>query len=233
MAEKIKYTRKDLKGPDEFISTLGRGTAWARENRGKVLAAVGAVVLALAGVLGTRAYLLWQDQKAAKDLWPHLNRARELVQNPGEADPEKLVRLEQFLNAYVNMHPDARTTLFARYYLGSISYLRGEYDVSAAQFRSAIGLSRGKDTLMEFLAREGLAQSLEARGDIQGALAAYRDAASHAKGELRTQPWMGEARMLAGMGKKEEAAEVYRRILRENPDSPMKEYIEIRLSRAG
>ena len=214
MAEKIKYTRKDLKGPDEFISTLGRGTAWARENRGKMVAAV-VVVLALAGVLGTRAYLLWQDQKAAKDLWPHLNQARELVQNPREVGPEKLIRLEQFLNGYVNMHPGAKTTVFARYYLGSIAYLRGEYEVSAAQFRSAIGLYQKQDTVMKFLAREGLAQALEA------------------KGELRTQPWMGEARMLAGMGKKAEAAEVLRRILQENPDSPMREYIEVRLSQAG
>ena len=233
MAEKIRYTRKDLKGPDEFISTLGKGTAWARENRGKMVAAVVVVVLALAGVLGTRAYLLWQDQKAAKDLWPHLNRARELVQNPREVDPEKLIRLEQFLNGYVNMHPGAKTTVFARYYLGSIAYLRGEYEVSAAQFRSAIGLYQKQDTVMKFLAREGLAQALEAKGDIHGALAAYRDAASHAKGELRTQPWMGEARMLAGMGKKAEAAEVLRRILQENPDSPMREYIEVRLSQAG
>lgn len=233
MAEKIKYTRKDLREPDEFISTLGRGTAWARENRGKMVAAVSVVVLALAGILGTRAYLLWQDQKAARDLWPHLNRARELVQSPREVDPEKLVRLEQFLNAYVNMHPGAGTTVFARYYLGSIAYLRGKYEVSAAQFRSAIVDSKKRDSLMEFLVREGLAQALEARGDVPGALAAYRDAASHAQGELRTQPWMGEARMLAAMGKKTESLEVYRRILRENPDSPMREYIEIRLSQAG
>ena len=232
MAEKIKYTRKDLKGPDEFISTLGRVTAWARENRGKMIAAVAVVALVLTGIFGTRAFLLWKDQTAARDLWPHLNRARELVQTPGEVDPEKLVRLEQFLHGYVNMHPDAGTTVFARYYLGSIAYLRGEYEVSAAQFRSAIAFSKKRNALMEFLVREGLAQALEAKGDIPGALDAYREAASHAQGELRTQSWIGEARMLTGMGKTAEAVEVFRRILRENPDSPMREYIEVRLSQA-
>ena len=86
---------------------------------------------------------------------------------------------------------------------------------------------------MPFLVRQGLAQALEANGDLPGALAAYRDASSHSTGELRTQPWMGEARVLTAMGKQAEAIERYRGILRENPDSPMRELIEVRLSQAG
>jgi len=233
MAEKIKYTRKDLKGPDEFISTLARLTEWGRENRGKAIAAGIGFVLLLGGVLGTRAYLLWQESKASRDLWPHLNRARVLLESPGDADPEKLAQLEQFLTAYVNLHPGRKTTGFARYYLGSIAYLRGNYDLSAAHFRAAIGFAKEEQSIMGFLVRLGLAQSLEAKGDLPGALAAYRDTAAHATGEQRTQPWMGEARILAAMGKPAEAVERYRGILRENPDSPMREAIEIRLSQAG
>lgn len=233
MAEKIKYTRKDLKGPDEFITTLGRATEWGRENRGKAIAAVTAVVLLLGGGLGTRAYLVWQEAKASRDLWPHLNQARELLQVPGEADPQKLAQLGQFLDSYANAHPGRKPTGFARYYLGSIAYLQGDYDLSAAQFRAAMGLLTNKESIMVYLVRLGLAQALEAKGDLPGALAAYRDAADHSTGELRTQPWMGEARVLIAMGKKAEAIERYRDILRENPDSPMREVIEIRLSQAG
>ena len=50
MARKIKYTRKDLKSPDEFISTLGRATLWAKENRVTVAAAVIVTTLALGGI---------------------------------------------------------------------------------------------------------------------------------------------------------------------------------------
>lgn len=234
MAEKIKYTRKDLKGPDEFITTLGRATEWGRRNRGKAIAAVTAAVLLLGGSLGMRAYLTWQESKASRDLWPHLNRARELLQAPGAADPEKLVQLEQFLTAYANLHPGRKATVFARYYLGSIAYLRGDYDLSAVQFRTAMaGLPAGGESLMDYLVRLGLAQALEADGDLPGALAGYRDASAHSTGEMRTQPWMGEARVLSSMGKQAESIERYRSILRENPDSPMREVIEIRLSRAG
>src|SRR5512138_2256619 len=125
MAEKIKYTRKDLKGPDEFMTTLGRAVAWGRENRPKVLAAVAVAVLAVAGVFGTGAYFRWAEEKATADLWPHLNKAREFLQAPTSADAEKLARLEQFLGAHVKVHPGTKAALYARYYLGSIAYTRG------------------------------------------------------------------------------------------------------------
>jgi tetratricopeptide (TPR) repeat protein len=233
MAEKIKYTRKDLKGPDEFITTLGRVIEWGREHRGQAIAVIAAVVLLLAGGVGTRAYLAWQEAKASRDLWPHLNRTRELLQAPGEADPQILAQMNRFLASYVTRYPGEKTTGFAQYYLGSIAYLQGDYDRSAAHFRAALGLVEGGKSIMPYLAREGLAEALEAKGDLPAALAAYRDAAAGSTGELRTEPWMGEARVLAAMGKKTESIERYRSILLENPDSPLREEIEIRLARAG
>lgn len=233
MARKIKYSRKDLKSPDEFLSTLGRATLWMKENRSAVLAAVVAVVLASAGVIGTRAYFRWEESKATRDLWPHLNRAREYLEAPATADREKLDRLEEFLTAHVRLHPDTRAAVFAKYYLGSIAFLRGDFERSAMQFRSAIAAEKEQGTIMAFLLREGLAQALEARGDAQGARTAYEEAASFANGELRTPAWMGQARMLAILGRKEDAAAVFRRILVENPETPMKELIEITLSHMG
>jgi len=169
MGRKIKYTRKDLKGPDEFISTLGRATLWIRENRSRVLVAVAVLMMAAGGVFGTRAYVRWQEAKANRELWPHLNQAREVLQVPSVADQEKLDRLVEFLTVHVNLHPDTGAAVFARYYLGSIAYLRGDYDQSAAQFRSAITSGKEQGTLMDFLLREGLAQALEARGDAESA----------------------------------------------------------------
>lgn len=233
MARKIKYSRKDLKSPDEFISTIGRATLWVKENRTAVLAVLAVVVLVSGGVIGTRAYSRWEESKATRDLWPHLNRAREYLEAPTMADREKLDRLEQFLTAHVNLHPDTRAAVFAKYYLGSIAFLRGDFDRSAMQFRSALAAGREQGTIMDFLLRVGLAQALEAKGDAQGAQKAYEEAAASANGELRTQAWMGQARMLAVLGRKEDATAVFRKILVENPDTPMKELIEIKLSHMG
>ena len=229
MAEKIRYTRRDLKGPDEFISTFGRAVAWAKENRLRVGSAALAVV-ALAGIaLGGRAYLQWQEDKSSRDLWPQLNRARELLQTPAEADPEKLAALEQFLLSHVGMHPKTRATVYARYYLGSIAFLRGEYDRSAAQFRD--GIATGKAAgIMEYLLRDGIGRALEGKGDFPAAASAYREAAGFAQSEMKAQSFLAEARCLALAGKRSEAVALYRQILKDHPETKSRNLIDIQLA---
>jgi tetratricopeptide (TPR) repeat protein len=232
MARKIKYTRKDLKGPDEFISTLGRATLWVKENRFPVLAALAAVILASGGIFGARAYFRWQEAKANRDLWPHLIQAQDVLRSPGGgADGERLDSLERFLAAQAERHAGTEAAVFARYYLGSIAFLRGHYDRSAEQFRSAIAGGKPKGTVMDFLLREGLAQTLEAKGDAENAQKAYGEAAAFATGEFLTQARIGQARALATLGRAQEASEIFRKILAENPDTPLKELIQIQLSR--
>ncbi len=231
MAEKIKYSRKDLKSPDEFISAFNRAVAWAGENRAKVLAAAGGLLLLVGAVFGAQAYFRWEENKATRDLWPHLNRAREFLQSPTNADEEKLARLEQFLIAHVNTHQGTVAAVYARYYLGSIAFIRGNYDLSATNFRTAIQTGK-PDEVMPFLLREGLAQALEAKGDFAAASEAYREAAGVTAGDLKTQALMGQARTMALSGRKQEAIALYRRILSENPDSQTKELVEIKLARS-
>lgn len=231
VARKIKYTRKDLKGPDEFISTLGRATLWIKENRFPVLAALTAIILVVGGVFGTQAYYRWQEAKANRDLWPQLFQAQEVLRSPGVADEEKLDRFEKFLSAQVSAHPGTEAAVFAQYYLGSIAFRRANYDRSAEYFRSAIASGKERGTLMEFLLREGLAQTFDAKGDAENAQKAYGEAAGFATGGFRTQAQMGQARALATLGRKQEASEVFRKILVENPDTPLKELIQIQLAR--
>ena len=229
MAEKIRYTRRDLKGPDEFISTFGRTVAWAKENRSRVVAGALGVVAVVALAFGTRAYLQWEENKSNRDLWPHLNRAREILQAPSAAEPEKLAAIEQFLVAHANTHPDTRATVYARYYLGSIAFVRGNFDLAVSQFKA--GIATGKETgIMKYLLRQGIASSLEAKGDFAGAIAAYREAATFADGEMKTQSRLGEARVLGLTGKNAEAAALYRLVLQEAPGTPLRDLVEIRLA---
>ena len=229
MAEKTGFSRRDLKGPDEFISTFGRTVAWSKENRLKVAAgAIGAVaVVALA--LGTRAYLQWEENKSARDLWPTLNRAQVTLQAPSEADPSQLAAVEQFLQGHVGRHPDTRATVYSLYYLGSIAFFRGNHDLAITQFRA--GIATGKEAgIMRYLLREGIASSLEAKGDFDAATSAYRDAGAVAEADMKTQSRMGEARVLGLAGKKTEAAALYRLILKETPETLFRDLVEIQLA---
>jgi len=229
MAEKTGLSRRDLKSPDEFISTFGRAVAWCKENRTKFAAGATGVVAVVALALGTQAYLQWEENKSARELWPTLDRAQQLLQDPYAADPSQLAALEQFLQGQVNAHPDTRATLYALYTLGDIAFYRGNYDLAVTQFRA--GVATGKEAgIMKYLLREGIASSLEAKGDFPAAAAAYRDAAAAAETNLRTQSRMGEARVLGLEGKKTEAVTVYRLILKENPETPLRDLVEIQLA---
>ena len=132
MAEKTRISRRDLKGPDEFISTFGRTVAWCKENRLKVAAgAIGGVaVVALA--LGIQAYLQWEEKKSSLALWPTLDRAQQLLQVPSAADPSQLAAIEQFLQGHVGTYPNTRSTVYSLYY------------PEASLFIAAITISRSR-----------------------------------------------------------------------------------------
>ncbi len=229
MAEKTGFSRRDLKGPDEFISTFGRTVAWCKENRTKVAAGAIGVVAVVGLALGTRAYLQWQENKSARDLWPTLNRAQELLQAPFAADPSQLEAVERFLQGHVSRHPNTRATVYSLYYLGSIAFFRGNHDLAITQFRA--GIATGKEAgIMRYLLRQGIACSLEAKGDFAAAAAAYGDAGAVAEADMKTQSRLGEARVLGLAGKKTEAAALYRLILKETPETPLRDLVEIQLA---
>ena len=231
MAEKTGLSRRDLKSPDEFLSTFGRVIAWCKENRTKTIAGAGAVVVVLALVLGTQAYLQWEENRSSRELWPTLDRAQQLLQAPKAADPSQLAAVERFLEGHVNAHPGTRATVYSLYYLGDIAFHRGEYDLAIKRFREAI--ATGKEAgVMKYLLREAIATSLEAKGDFPAAAAAYRDAAAVAGTNEKADSRMGEARVLGLSGKKAEAAAVYRLILQETPETPLRELVEIRLAQS-
>ena len=232
MAEKTGFTRRDLKGPDEFISTFGRAIAWCKENRVKVAAGAIGVVAVVALALGTRAYLQWEENKSAQDLWPMLNRAQELLQAPIAADPSQMATVEQFLQGHVGRYPNTRATVYSLYYLGSIAFYRGNYDLAITQFRA--GIATGKEAgILRYLLRQAIASSLEAKGDFEAAAAAYREAGAVAGTDMKTQSRLGEARVLGLAGKKTEAAALYRLILKETPETPLRNLVEIQLAQIG
>ena len=229
MAEKTRISRRDLKGPDEFISTFGRTVAWCKENRSKFAAGAIGVVAVVALAIGVQAYLQWEENKSSLALWPTLDRAQQLLQVPYAADPSQLAAVEKFLQGHVSRHPNTRATVYSLYYLGSIAFSRGNPDLAITQFRA--GLATGKAAgIMKYLLQEGIASSLEAKGDFAAAAVAYRDAGADVGADMKTQSRLGEARVLGLAGKKTEAAALYRLILKETPETPLRDLVEIQLA---
>ena len=230
MAEKIRYTRKDLKGPDEFISTFGQVVEWSKENQPKI--AVGILVLAVVTALafGGRAYFKWQDRQAAAEIWPHLKQARVMLVVPFNSTPGNTASLEQMISSLASKHKGTKTAVFAQYFLGNIAFWRGDYEAGASRFKEAVKKTGRKDSLMVFLLNKGAGSSLEANGDYAGAAEAYGRAAEAVDSEMRIIAQFDKARVLELADKKSEALALYRKILEENPESVQKDLIEIKVA---
>lgn len=235
MVKKIKYTRKDLKAPDEFVSALTRLTDWAKENRGVVIGAALAAIVVSGAVFGTITYLRWKERAAGRALWPQIARVEALLQAPKTTDKAELAPLEASLARAVEQHHGTRAAVFGEYYLGDITYRLGKYAASATWFRKALRDRYKEGTILDYLLQVGLAQALESQGDEEKAEQAYKDAAAAATGELRIEAQMGRARTLSTLGHKKKAEQVLRGILAENPDTPedVKALIEIELAQLG
>ena len=233
MAEKTGFSRRDLKGPDEFISTFGRTVDWCKENRTKSPRGRSASSPSwhLCSGPGRTCSGRRTSPPGIYGL-PWTGRSSSL-QVPSAADPSQLASVEQFLKGHVSAQsPNTRAALYSLYYLGSIAFSRGDYDLAVTHLRA--GIATGKEAgIMKYLLRAGIASSLEARGDLAAAAAAYRDAAAVAEPNMKSQARMGEARVLGLAGKKTEAMALYRLILEENPETPLRDLVEIRLAQSG
>jgi predicted negative regulator of RcsB-dependent stress response len=228
-----KLTKKDLKGPDEFVTSLGRSVEWTKENLRTVLLGAAAAVIVVVIVFGATGYRSWKERSATADLWPHINRVQEFLSSSEAGDREKLRMLDQALQLNMQKAPTSLASVYARYYLGSMAFDRGEYELAASRFRDGLAVGKGDDTLKTLL-RLGLAQSLEGAGDCAGAIASYRDAMQGtAGGGLGIQAKLGQARCLEASGKSAEAAVVLKEILASDPPPGVRERVELSLSRVG
>jgi tetratricopeptide (TPR) repeat protein len=94
----------------------------------------------------------------------------------------------------------------------------GRFDEAAAAYQRVID----KNGALRFLAAEGLGYALEAKGDLDGALAAFVKLQPDEKGFYRDQSLYHQARILAKKGDKAGALTLYKQILEKWPQSSLK-----------
>lgn len=231
--EKIHYTKHDLKEPDEFVSGVGKTVTWIKANRERVIVIAVAVVLLVGGAIGGTALMKDREEKATAALWPHVKQVRDLTAATGQPDVAKVQAAEQALLAYLSQNSGRDASVYALYYLGNVVSIRGDHAQAADHYRAAIASGKVKGDFGYFL-RFALANSLESKGDVEGAVKSYREASEISSGEMKIEARLGEARVLASGGKKPESEAIYRQLLLDNPkDEQLKEIVELRLTQAG
>ncbi len=166
MSQETKLTRKDLKQPDQFLTTSNEFLIFI--DRYKIILL--SVVVGLFLVWGI--YLLLSNQQKAEDLameslyFQMLQKVKESKDSSGD---ELISQLDSLFQQFKDGHQKLRAGLL----VADTQYLNQRYDEALVSFITVQDHAR-PGTLNSFLAQSGAAHSYEAQKDFQQAIAQYK-----------------------------------------------------------
>lgn len=229
---KRKYTRKQLRQPDEFITLSMRAWELIRSHASRVIVMVVVAVLIISGVW---IWTYFQESRASKATRT-LTRAfdiydQDLLVEDEKVDPkkigdvprfktrkEKLSAAEKEFDKVISASGGAleRMALLMR---AGVRYDQGLYDKAIEDYQRF--LKSSDEQRFRTLATEGLAYAYEARKDWKNALETFRKLSS--AGEAEWEKKFHEARILVKQGKSKDATKIFLQIIEKAKDRALVE----------
>lgn len=224
---KRKYTRKQLRQPDDFISFWSKVVDVARENLPRVIITLVIAILIVAGVW------IWSyfAEKRASSGTASISRAFEVYNQSIFPMETKLpaaedgiprfkthkARLEASEKEFTKTMETASGSLrhLAQLMRAGVRYEMGKYDKAIEDYRGY--LAAGDDPELRYNASEAIGYCYEKRKELDKALEAFRKLPRD--GARKWNAMYHEARVLALKGKKQEAIKVLKDVV-ENAKSP-------------
>jgi predicted negative regulator of RcsB-dependent stress response len=235
-----KYTRKQLRQPDEFITMSHRAMEYVVAHLKLVLVAL--VVAAV--IIGAAWTWTWYRERSARDATAMLSRAIDMYTQmiiPGDKSKlkpredgiphfdtraAKLKATAEELTKAVQQHEGNSVGRLARLMRAAVRYDEGKY-ADAAQDYEAF-LAGGGEERFKTTAIEGLIYSYEAQKQWDKALAQVKKLP--ATGDERFAALYHEGRILAAQGKKQEAAERFKQVVQKATSSSLSQQAGQRLA---
>lgn len=235
-------TKRELQRPDKFLAEGNSVLDWAHEHPREVaMAGAGLLVLILVIglVFGGKSERV--DPKAGADLAAALELVDRPVapptegQQPADAaakpfatEKEKQEAIVAALSDVRQKHPGTTTATSAALPLADAKYKLGNYDEAISLYDEYLKQAPQGGQL-RFLALEGKAQSLEAKGDLNGALAAWDKLGTEVEGQ-KDRALYGKARVLEQQQKWDDARAAYEQLQKDFQQSPLARMASERLA---
>jgi tetratricopeptide (TPR) repeat protein len=245
--KKKKFSRKDLKKPDEFVARGQQIGEWLGVHRRKLLIGLGVLL----GVLVVAAALYISVEERNLQSSRHMNDALSLLGRPVHTaalfsgsstggDEESFASLNEKDRASREAFEEARENASARSIrrMAALGEARaalslGDYEEAEELYRSFVDDPAGAETFL-YLAYEGLGMALEGQGELEEAALQYRMLEGVRDGEYTELSLYHQARVLEQQGEKEQARAIYERLARrinEAPEmTPLLGYIQDRIA---
>jgi hypothetical protein len=220
-AHRTKIHRKDLRGPDEFVTLTTRIADWARSHMNLVLSAVGVlVVIVVVAVIVTRSAAA-RDAAAARDF----RSAYALFST------EKFGEAAVDFRALSDQYPGTEFGRLALLYQGHALARKDDAAAAVTAYQEYLALGGQPDYLRQ-QALVGIGHLKEASGDAAAALQAYGDAAA-LEGPLRTDARLGQARLEEAAGHGDQARTIYAEVLKDTEDPDLRAFLETKVPRTA
>ena len=200
-------------------------------SRRTLLVLAGAVLAVL--VLGGAAWFWYAaDQSRARAAYADVMVRVAAAEGP-QATAEARTAAARDLEAILARYPSAAAVPQMAYQLGNVRYGAGQYAAARAAYE--VVLARGATGTLRTLAQVGRGYTWEAERDWAKAMDAYRAAlATLGPKDFYYEALLVDlARTQELAGRKDEAVETYRRILKELPQARRGEEVRSRLMRLG
>jgi len=165
MATRVKIKRKDLKEPDQFISTTDVVVAYFSQHKKVLASGIATFALVVLGVIGIR----YNDEVKSLRM-ESLYFEMEEVRNARGLQSEKVTgEMEKLLSKFSEGQQKQRATLM----LADELYRTRDYDHAISLYQGLLRSTR-PDQISYQLASTGMAYSLEGKKDYKQAIAAYK-----------------------------------------------------------
>jgi predicted negative regulator of RcsB-dependent stress response len=220
-----KLSKKELKGPDAFQSSIETISDYISENKTRFYAIVTAVIFA--AVIAFGIYIYWSYyQSSAREMYVNAqNNIAKNVETPEGARAN--IKVYQEL---INRYPHSWSARMSHYHLGNLYYNFGEIDNAITEYKKFVSSSRSDNAGITFLALTSLGYCYEAKKDLKVALEYFEKAQKSDNVGFESIGFRNIARIYEQLSDKKNALENYKSALQKTTDPSMTIFIKRKIS---
>jgi len=220
-----KLSKKELKEPDIFQSSIQKITDYISENTTRFYSILATSILAI--VIAVGIYLYWNDyQTSAVQIYAKAQTSMlRNQQNPaGASDPMNIFK------ELIDKYPHSWSARMAYYHMGNIYYNSGELDKAIDSYKKFVSSARADDAGIKFLALTSLGYCYESKKDLQSALNYFEEAQKSNNTGFESIGFRNIARIYEQLNNKKKALENYQNALIMAIDPSMALFIKRKIS---
>ncbi|MFQ5674094.1 MAG: tol-pal system YbgF family protein [Nitrospinales bacterium] len=171
MATRERFSRKQLKQPDEFVSTLERAIDFCQKNQGVLIS----VALVVVVVIGGASFAFYSSKQGELRMENLLDEMKNIGQNAAGKSP-----VADQLKKYLDQFDEGIHKQRARLLLAGAFYQDRKFSEAIAVYNEILSHSQPGETIYE-LAQAGLGYSYESEKDYKKAIEIYKSIVDRGK----------------------------------------------------